>query len=96
MSITQIQAIPTGTWSADKVHSNVAFAVDYMAGTFQGSFANFEAEARDGVLTGSRSSFSAIASRTKSESPMPLRWRRVRKSLSNFIGSRMVIVMASL
>src|SRR5437588_112898 len=53
MSITQIQAIPTGTWSADKVHSNVAFAVDYMAGTFQGSFANFEAEARDGVLTGS-------------------------------------------
>lgn len=52
MSITQTQ-LPTGTWSADRVHSAVTFAVDYMAGTFQGSFADFDAEVRDGVLRGS-------------------------------------------
>jgi polyisoprenoid-binding protein YceI len=53
MSTTEIQqALPTGTWSADKVHSTVAFAVDYMAGTFQGSFSEIEAELRDGVLRG--------------------------------------------
>src|SRR6266576_1066499 len=47
------QAVPTGTWSVDKVHSNVGFAVDYMAGTFTGSFSDFDAEVRDGVLKGS-------------------------------------------
>jgi polyisoprenoid-binding protein YceI len=53
MSTTEIQqALPTGAWSADKVHSTVAFAVDYMAGTFQGSFSEIEAELRDGVLRG--------------------------------------------
>ena len=35
------QAIPTGTWSADRIHSTVGFAVPYMAGTFQGTFSDF-------------------------------------------------------
>jgi polyisoprenoid-binding protein YceI len=51
MSTTTTQ-IPTGTWSADKVHSNIGFAVDYMAGTFTGSFSEFEATLGDGTLTG--------------------------------------------
>ncbi|HZU60099.1 MAG TPA: YceI family protein [Solirubrobacteraceae bacterium] len=53
MSTTQIEVVPTGTWSADKVHSTVGFAVKYMVGTFQGSFSDFDAELRDGVLRGS-------------------------------------------
>jgi polyisoprenoid-binding protein YceI len=53
MSTTELQTIPAGTWSADKVHSDVAFAVDYMAGTFTGSFSDFDAELSDGVLRGS-------------------------------------------
>jgi polyisoprenoid-binding protein YceI len=54
MSTTQTeQAIPTGTWSADAVHSNVGFAVDYMAGTFTGSFSKFDAKSVDGTLKGS-------------------------------------------
>ena len=35
------------------MHSNVGFAVDYMAGTFTGSFADFEATLADGILKGS-------------------------------------------
>jgi polyisoprenoid-binding protein YceI len=53
MSTTETQAVPAGTWTVDKVHSNVGFAVDYMAGTFTGSFSDFDAELRDGVLKGS-------------------------------------------
>ena len=49
--ITQ-QALPTGTWSADRVHSTVGFAVPYLAGTFQGTFSDFEARLTDGVLRG--------------------------------------------
>src|SRR5213595_1041917 len=49
--VTQ-QALPTGSWSADKVHSTVGFAVPYMAGTFQGTFSDFEARLDDGALTG--------------------------------------------
>ena len=52
MSITET-SVPTGTWSVDKVHSSVGFAVDYLAGTFQGSFADFDAEVKDGGLRGS-------------------------------------------
>lgn len=52
MSTTEIQTLPSGTWAADKVHSNVGFAINYMAGTFSGSFSEIEAEVRDGVLTG--------------------------------------------
>ncbi len=54
MTTTQTQqALPAGTWSVDKVHSTVGFAVDYMAGTFQGSFSDFDAQLGDGVLRGS-------------------------------------------
>jgi polyisoprenoid-binding protein YceI len=30
--------LPTGTWNLDPVHSHVGFAVDYLVGTFRGSF----------------------------------------------------------
>jgi polyisoprenoid-binding protein YceI len=53
MSTTETQAVPTGTWAVDKVHSNIGFAVDYMAGTFTGSFNDFDAELNDGALKGS-------------------------------------------
>jgi polyisoprenoid-binding protein YceI len=51
-------ALPTGTWNLDPVHSQVGFAVDYMVGTFRGSFSPVEAKlevAEDGTanLTGS-------------------------------------------
>jgi polyisoprenoid-binding protein YceI len=54
MSTTDTQqAVPTGTWNADKVHSNIGFAVNYMAGTFTGSFNDFDAQLADGTLKGS-------------------------------------------
>src|SRR5436309_4879563 len=46
------QALPTGVWSADTVHSTVGFAVPYMAGTFQGTFSDFDARLSDGALRG--------------------------------------------
>jgi len=51
-------ALPTGTWNIDPVHSQVAFAVEYMIGTFRGSFspvAGTLAVGEDGTvkLTGS-------------------------------------------
>jgi polyisoprenoid-binding protein YceI len=52
MSTTEAQVVPAGTWTVDKVHSDVGFAVDYLAGTFTGSFSDFDAEARDGVVRG--------------------------------------------
>src|SRR4051794_16387930 len=48
----QTQVLPAGTWHADAVHSAVGFAVDYMAGTFQGAFTKFEADVSDGRLHG--------------------------------------------
>jgi polyisoprenoid-binding protein YceI len=45
-------AVPTGVWRADRVHSTVGFAVPYMAGTFQGTFSDFDARLSDGVLRG--------------------------------------------
>lgn len=53
MSTTEIQAVPAGTWSVDKIHSNVGFAVDYMAGTFTGTFSDFDAVVTGGKLRGS-------------------------------------------
>jgi polyisoprenoid-binding protein YceI len=47
------QVVPAGKWSIDKVHSTIGFAIDYMAGTFQGSFGDVDAELSDGVLRGS-------------------------------------------
>ena len=51
-SQTTQQALPTGTWSVDKIHSTVGFAVPYMAGTFQGTFSDFDARLADGVSAG--------------------------------------------
>lgn len=54
MSTTTFTAAPAGTWSADPVHSNVAFEIDY-AGTnvFRGGFNEYDATLEDGVLAGS-------------------------------------------
>ena len=53
MSTTETQALPVGAWSVDRVHSDVGFAVAYMAGTFTGRFSEFDASVTDGVLQGS-------------------------------------------
>ena len=53
MSTTETQAVPAGGWSVDKIHSNVGFGIDYMAGTFTGTFNDFDAAVIDGVLNGS-------------------------------------------
>jgi polyisoprenoid-binding protein YceI len=52
--------LPTGTWNVDGAHSQVGFAVEYMVGTFRGTFAPVEAQlvvGEDGTaqLTGSAS-----------------------------------------
>ena len=52
MSTVDTQVLPTGIWQLDKVHSSVGFAVDYMAGTFHGTFSDFDAAVTDGVLNG--------------------------------------------
>jgi polyisoprenoid-binding protein YceI len=53
MSTIDTQAVPAGTWAVDKVHSNVGFSVAYMAGTFTGTFGDFDAVVMDGQLKGS-------------------------------------------
>src|SRR4051812_36692484 len=50
---TTQQALPTGSWSADTIHSTVGFAVPYLTGTFQGTFSEFSARLADGGLRGS-------------------------------------------
>ena len=49
----QQQGLPTGTWATDSVHSEIGFSVDYMAGTFRGTFSNFEARLDGGAIEGS-------------------------------------------
>jgi polyisoprenoid-binding protein YceI len=53
-TITTTKAAPAGSWSADPVHSNVSFEIDY-AGTniFRGGFHEYSAGVHDGVLEGS-------------------------------------------
>jgi polyisoprenoid-binding protein YceI len=46
------RALPAGTWNADPVHSDLGFSVEYMAGTFHGTFSRFSAELVDGELRG--------------------------------------------
>jgi len=55
MSVTeQNTALPTGTYTVDRVHSSVAFEVEYMGiGAFGGSVKDFEAELEGGRLSGS-------------------------------------------
>jgi polyisoprenoid-binding protein YceI len=50
MSTTEQQ---TGTYTADTVHSNIAFEVPYAVATFTGSVNDFEATLVDGHLKGS-------------------------------------------
>jgi polyisoprenoid-binding protein YceI len=48
------QAIPTGTWIADPIHSSVAFSVRHMGVIpFRGGFETFDAQLADGKLSGS-------------------------------------------
>jgi polyisoprenoid-binding protein YceI len=49
---TTREALPVGAWSADPVHSDIGFSIDYMAGTFRGTFSRFSAELVDGTLRG--------------------------------------------
>ena len=53
MSTTETNALPIGTWTVDPVHSSVGFGVEYMAGTFTGTFNEFDVVVADGVLKGS-------------------------------------------
>ena len=56
VSITEQKqtVIPTGTYSADRVHSSVAFEVEYMGiGAFGGTVTDFEATLENGRLSGS-------------------------------------------
>jgi polyisoprenoid-binding protein YceI len=41
--LDQTTALPTGTWTLDPVHSHVGFTVDYLVGTFRGSFSPVDA-----------------------------------------------------
>jgi polyisoprenoid-binding protein YceI len=54
MSTIEItEAVPTGTWSSDPVHSSIGFAVKHMGVTpFRGGFKQFEATLADGKLSG--------------------------------------------
>ena len=56
VSITEQKqtVIPTGTYNADRVHSSVAFEVEYMGiGAFGGTVTDFEAKLENGRLAGS-------------------------------------------
>ena len=54
MTTTEIrQALPTGTWHLDPVHSSLGFEVAYMGGVFRGQFREVAATLEDARLTGS-------------------------------------------
>jgi polyisoprenoid-binding protein YceI len=45
LSTTQTTTVlPVGTWNIDAVHSQVGFAVEYVVGTFRGSFSPVDAK----------------------------------------------------
>jgi len=53
-TITTEQAIPTGTWTLDTVHSSVGYAVRHSGvSLFKGTVDSFEAELADGTIRGS-------------------------------------------
>src|SRR5690349_3315251 len=52
MTTSDTQSIPAGTWSVDRLHSTIGFAVRYMAGTFSGTFSDFDVLVADGELRG--------------------------------------------
>jgi polyisoprenoid-binding protein YceI len=51
-TLEHTKALPAGTWSADRVHSEIGFSVEYMAGTFRGTFSKFTAEVAEGTVRG--------------------------------------------
>jgi polyisoprenoid-binding protein YceI len=52
--ITKEQAIPTGTWTLDTVHSSVGYAVRHSGvSLFKGTVDAFDAEFADGTIRGS-------------------------------------------
>jgi polyisoprenoid-binding protein YceI len=54
MSTTEIrQALPTGFWRLDPVHSSIGFEVAYMGGAFRGQFREVEATLETARLAGS-------------------------------------------
>jgi polyisoprenoid-binding protein YceI len=45
MSITEVtQAVPTGTWTLDPIHSSIGFEVAYLGGSFRGHFDDVDAQ----------------------------------------------------
>jgi len=52
-STIQETGIPTGAWTADTVHSSVAFEVPYAVNTFTGSVTDFDATLENRKLNGS-------------------------------------------
>src|SRR5690242_12313633 len=53
-TIETTTALPVGAWNVDPVHSQVGFAVEYVVGTFRGSFSPVDAKldvAEDGAAT---------------------------------------------
>ena len=53
MATSETQVLPAGTWQVDRVHSTVGFSIEYMAGTFAGTFSDFDVTVADGALHGS-------------------------------------------
>lgn len=57
MSITTTEhavSLPVGSWQLDPAHSRVEFSIDYMGGSFRGTFQPFEAQlevAEDGAAS---------------------------------------------
>jgi polyisoprenoid-binding protein YceI len=54
LSTSTVQGLPVGTWNIDPVHTYAGFEVDYIAGTFRGSFSPIDAKfvvAEDGSAT---------------------------------------------
>ena len=54
-TVTQIeQTVPAGTWTLDKIHSQVGYAVKHAGiSLFKGEVEGFDASLADGTLTGS-------------------------------------------
>ena len=45
-------AVPTGTWTVDKVHSSIGFEVEHMVSSFRGHFEDYDVKLADGQLEG--------------------------------------------
>lgn len=45
-------AVPSGTWTVDKVHSSIGFEVEHMVSSFRGRFEDYDVHLVDGELIG--------------------------------------------